>query len=136
MTKIETGSQELVQSEYEVKEMLYSILDPLQSIITDKGLKFDIIIDELLPKKLYGDLAKIRQVLFKLLSNAIAYTEKGRIEFKFSMISRNNNDCNLCFSVKDTGIGMKNDELDLLFVSTENQHNKYKLEVFAGKRRG
>ena len=129
MTKIETGSQELVQSEYEVKEMLYSILDPLQSIITDKGLKFDIIIDELLPKKLYGDLAKIRQVLFKLLSNAIAYTEKGRIEFKFSMISRNNNDCNLCFSVKDTGIGMKNDELDLLFVSTENQHKNLGLRI-------
>ena len=129
MTKIETGKMELVQSEYEVQGMLYSIIDPLRSIIADKGLKFDIKIDEMLPKRLYGDLGKIRQVMFKLLSNAIEYTEKGSIEFKLSLVSRNDSECSLCFSVKDTGIGIKNENLDQLFVASDDQHKNLGLRI-------
>lgn len=129
MTKIETGKQELVQSEYMVPEMLYSVIGPVRGLITDKGLRFDVIIDELLPKKLYGDLGKIRQILFRILSNAIEYTEKGSVEFKLSMVSRTNTECNLCFSVKDTGAGIKADELEQLFVSSENQHKNLGLRI-------
>lgn len=129
MTKIETGKMELVQSEYEVQGMLYSIIDPLRSIIADKGLKFDIKIDEMLPKRLYGDLGKIRQVMFKLLSNAIEYTEKGSIEFKLSLVSRNDSECSLCFSVKDTGIGIKTENLDQLFVASDDQHKNLGLRI-------
>ena len=129
MTKIETGKQELVESEYDVPNLLYSIIDPVRSKITDKGLKFDIIIDEMLPKRLYGDLGKIRQVCVKLLSNAVEYTEKGSVEFKLSMTSRSDAECSLCFTVKDTGIGIKPEELDNLFTATENQHENLGLKI-------
>ena len=129
MTKIETGKQELVETEYDSPNLLYSIIDPVRSRITDKGLRFDIKIDEMLPKRLCGDLAKIRQVCVKLLSNAVEYTEKGSVEFKLSMLSRDDSECKLCFTVKDTGIGIKPEVLETLFTPLENKQENLGINI-------
>ncbi len=115
LTKIETGTLELNQTEYNVQDMLRSVVIPIRNLGTEKGLKFDVNIDEMMPKRLYGDMGKIRQVLFKLLNNAIKYTQEGGFELKLSMEERTDNECGLCFSIKDTGIGIKQEEVEGLF---------------------
>ena len=123
MTKIESGALELVQVEYDVSKMLRSIIEPVQARISEKGLKFDIKIDEMIPKRLYGDLGKIRQVMLKLLSNAEKYTDHGSLELNLFLVSRNDDECKLCFTVKDTGIGIKPEEIEKLFGTDEDQYN-------------
>ena len=115
MTKIETGALELVQTEYDLQDILRSVIIPVRERSLEKGLKFDVSIDEMVPKRLYGDVGKIRQVLLKLLNNAIQYTFEGGFELKLSMEERTDNECGLCFSIKDTGVGIKEDEVEGLF---------------------
>ncbi|MBP3742071.1 MAG: response regulator [Treponema sp.] len=115
MTKIETGALELVQTEYDLQDILRSVIIPVRERSLEKGLKFDVNIDEMVPKRLYGDVGKIRQVLLKLLNNAIQYTFEGGFELKLSMEERTDNECGLCFSIKDTGVGIKENEVEGLF---------------------
>ena len=119
MTKMESGSLELVQTEYDLQDMLRSVITPVRSRAAEKGLKFNVYIDEMVPKRLYGDMGKIRQVLLKLLNNAVQYTAEGGFELRLSMEERTDNVCGLCFSVKDTGVGIKEDEVEKLFTSYE-----------------
>ncbi len=76
-------------------------------------------IDETLPKKLYGDAGKIRQVLLNLLTNAVKYTERGGIVLKLTVTGRTEETCSLRFSVKDTGIGVKEEDMEKLFTAYE-----------------
>ena len=117
MTKIETGRLQLVQQEYDVQETLRSIIAPVRKRSTEKGLAFDIVIDEMLPRRLYGDVGKIRQVVSKLLSNAVKHTDNGGFVLKLSMENRTDNVCGLCFSVKDTGIGIRQEDVEGLFTA-------------------
>ncbi|WP_027727867.1 ATP-binding protein [Treponema sp. C6A8] len=129
MTKIETGSLHIVQQEYDVKTFLKAIVSLIRVRAIDKGIKFDVIVDEMIPKRLYGDVGKIRQVVMKLLLNAVRFTDEGGVELKLTMESRTNDICGLCFSVKDTGIGIEQEAVESLFGSydadekNQNQHH-------------
>ena len=130
MTKIETGALELYQSEYDVKEMLNSFIKPVRKRIQNKDIRFNIVIEEMLPSRLYGDLAKIRQIMLKLLNNAVKFTEKGSITLMLSMLSRNDDECKLCFTVRDTGTGISPEDVATLFDASPNQNNNLGLNIF------
>ncbi|WP_294430089.1 ATP-binding protein [uncultured Treponema sp.] len=120
MTKIESGKLQLVQQEYDMSSLLKNIVSFIREKTTEKELKFDVVIDEMIPKRLYGDLGKIKQIVLNLLSNAVKYTEKGGITLKLTMESRTDNVCGLCISVKDTGSGIKQEEVEAIFATYEN----------------
>ena len=115
MTKIESGTVSLSETEYDVQEILRSIVFPIRQKSTEKELKFDIYIDQMLPSRLYGDVGKIRQILMNLLSNAVKYTEEGGFELSITMESRVNDHCDLCIRVKDSGNGMKPEVMETIF---------------------
>ena len=115
MTKIESGKLQLIQQEYDVQELLRSIVSLIRTKSTEKQLKFDVTVDEMLPQRLYGDAGKIKQVILNLLTNAVKYTEEGGFTLSLSMVSRTDDICGLRFSVKDTGIGIKQEEVEKLF---------------------
>ncbi|MCR5253146.1 MAG: response regulator [Treponema sp.] len=115
ITKIESGKLQLIQQEYNVQEFLLAIVSQLRTRCLQKQLKFVVKIDEMLPKRLYGDVGKIKQVILKLLNNAIKFTYEGSITLKLSMESRTDDTCGLCFTVKDTGIGIKQEDVESLF---------------------
>ena len=119
MSKIESGKMNLVPQEYDVQEMLRSIVAMIRVRSTQKELAFDVIIDEVLPKRLYGDVGKIKQVVLNLLTNAVKYTQVGGFALEVSMEERKDDDCVLRFSVKDTGIGVKPEDMDKLFSAYE-----------------
>ena len=71
ISKIESGKMHLVEQEYDTQETLRSIVSMIRIRSTQKNLSFDVVVDELLPKRLYGDAEKIKQVVLNLLTNAL-----------------------------------------------------------------
>ena len=114
ISKIEADKMEIVNTKYNLRE----ILDNLAKLITtrigekDLELKTDFALD--LPDILYGDSGKVKQVITNVLTNAVKYTEKGEINFKVSCVNEQNN-CRLIISISDTGRGIKQEQIDKLF---------------------
>ncbi len=119
MSKIESGKMNLVEIEYDTQEMLRSIVSMIRMRSTEKELLFDVVIDEILPTRMYGDAGKIKQIVLNLLTNALKYTEVGGFALHVSLEERENDICKLRFSVKDTGIGVKEEDMEALFTAYE-----------------
>ncbi len=119
MSKIESGKMHLVEQEYDTQDMLRSVVSMIRARSDEKQLIFDVIIDELLPSRMYGDAGKIKQVVLNLLTNAVKYTETGGLALSVYMEEREDDKCRLRFSVKDTGIGVKQEDMEKLFTAYE-----------------
>ena len=119
MSKIESGKMHLVEQTYDTQEMLRSIVSMIRGRATERGLSFDVVVDEILPKKLYGDFGKIKQIVLNLLTNAVKYTDAGGFCLNVYMTERVDNVCTLRFSVIDTGIGVKQEDMEKLFTAYE-----------------
>ena len=119
MSKIESGKMHLVEQEYDVQDMLRAIVSMIRVRSTEKELAFDVDVDEVLPQRLYGDMGKIKQIVLNLLTNAVKYTEKGGFILSVVLEKREDDNCVVRFSVKDTGIGVKEEDMEKLFTAYE-----------------
>lgn len=119
ISKIESGKMHLVEREYDTQELLRSIVSMIRIKATEKALSFDVVIDEILPKRMYGDAEKIKQVVLNLLTNAVKYTSVGGFSLNVSMEERNDKEAVIRISVKDTGMGIKKEDMDKLFTAYE-----------------
>ena len=119
MSKIESGKMNLVEQEYDTAELLRSIVSMIRVRSNEKDLVFNVDIDTTLPVRLYGDAGKLKQIILNLLTNAVKYTEEGSFTFRLSVVEKNDERCDLLISVKDTGIGVKPEDLDKLFSAYE-----------------
>ena len=124
MSKIESGKMHLVEQEYDTHDMLRSIVSMIRMRSNEKELIFDVTVDEILPVRLFGDFGKIKQVVLNLLTNALKYTEVGGFALLVSMDERTDDECVIRFSVKDTGIGVKEEDMDKLFSAYERLDEK------------
>lgn len=114
ISKIEANKMELVNSEYETRTVLESLVTMTQTRLKDKPIQLKVTFDEEIPQMLFGDSAKLKQIILNLLTNAVKYTERGFIEFKVDSI-RKGNTVRLVISVEDSGIGIKKEDIDKLF---------------------
>ncbi len=119
ISKIESGKMHLVEQEYDVVEMLRSVIKMIRVRSESKKLFFDVEVDETVPRRLYGDEGKIKQIVLNLLTNAVKYTDEGGFTLAVKVIEKNELSCWLRISVKDTGIGVKKEDLDRLFNAYE-----------------
>ncbi|MBP5249714.1 MAG: response regulator, partial [Lachnospiraceae bacterium] len=119
ISKIESGKMHLVEQAYDLQDVLRSIVSMIRVKSTEKELKFDVSIDEMMPKHLYGDAGKIKQIVLNLLTNAVKYTDVGGFVLDVSMLEREDDECKIRFSVKDTGIGIKTEDIQKLFTAYE-----------------
>ena len=119
MSKIESGKMHVVEQEYDVQDNLRAIVSMIRVRSAEKDLAFELDIDEDIPKRLYGDVGKIKQVLLNLLTNAVKYTEEGGFTLKVKMESKTDEKCSLRYSVKDSGIGVKEEDMEKLFTAYE-----------------
>lgn len=124
LSKIESGKMNLVEQEYDAAELLRAIAVMIRVRSDEKGLDFFTEIDPSLPKRLYGDDGKIKQVVLNLLTNAVKYTEEGSFTLQVRVVERSRDDCLVHFSVKDTGIGIKPEDMDKLFSAFERLEEK------------
>lgn len=118
MSKIESGKMKIVPAEYDLSSMIHDIANMISIKAKDKGLDFEVQVNQELPSRMYGDEIRIRQVLINILNNAVKYTEKGGVTFKVDGTVEEGHVL-LHFSVKDTGIGIKEEDLSKLFVEFE-----------------
>ena len=119
ISKIESGKMHLVEQEYDTADMLRSIISMIKIKSNEKGLSFDVVVDEIFPKRLYGDAGKIKQVVLNILTNAVKYTSKGGFCLNVSMYERNGAKAQIRISVKDTGMGVKEEDMEKLFTAYE-----------------
>ncbi len=115
IAKIEQGELEIINEIYETKELFDKVISLMNIRIKEKGLIFKISIQSDVPTRLYGDRLNIQKILINLLSNACKYTKEGQIDFTVSCINKGNI-CQLIMTVSDTGRGIKEKNIDKLFV--------------------
>ena len=118
-SKIEDGKMELVPAEYDTVSFINSLEVAISPRAESKGLEFRINIDETLPAVLYGDDVRLYQVIMNLLTNAVKYTEEGSITLTIKVTEKSSDMAKIFVSVKDTGIGIKDEDKNRLFVSFE-----------------
>ncbi|MDR0827923.1 MAG: response regulator [Desulfovibrio sp.] len=116
-TKISSGQFNLEVRPYDFSSLLNDIINVMRIRLTDK-LSIDFIVnaDPNIPAELIGDEVRVRQILLNLLSNAAKYTNKGFISLTITAVYNEGNTVNLLFRVKDSGIGIKQDDIDKLFI--------------------
>ena len=118
-SKIESGKMEIIPVNYNTAEMIDSLVNMISDRVEKKDLSLVLDIDENLPQVLYGDDVRIRQVITNLLTNAVKYTEKGSITLSVQTEEITDKECTVFVEVKDTGIGIKQEDMERLFLSFE-----------------
>ncbi len=120
-SKIKHGEFELVPVDYEISNLINNIISSNAAAAESKLIKFNLNIDANLPSHLIGDELRVKQIFDNILSNAFKYTRSGAVEWSIGF-ERNANDIWLISKVKDSGIGMKKEDIDKFF-SKYNQFN-------------
>ena len=116
ISKIEANKMEIIEKEYNPREVFASLAKLIAPRIKEKAIDFKINITEDLPGVLRGDMGKVKQIILNLLTNAVKYTDKGEINFTVTCINRlNTQTCLIYIAVKDTGRGIKKENMDKLF---------------------
>lgn len=116
-SKIGAGKLELEKHPFNLREGIESVFDLIATKAAEKGLELVYGFEQPLPKYLYGDITRLRQILINLLSNAVKFTKIGEVVLSVSGSLRPNNQIELHFAVRDTGIGIPANRLDRLFHS-------------------
>ncbi len=116
ISKIEAGKLKIVENEYRVADMLNEAILGIEARVKQKKLRLCLEIEEKLPAVLCGDEMRIKQVLNNLLTNAAKYTEQGTITFIAKSI-RKEEEFILVLGVKDTGIGIRQEDMTKLYES-------------------
>lgn len=114
ISKIEANKLEIVNDEYSFRRVFNELVSLAHARMGDKALIFKTYYDEAVPKVLYGDKLRVKQVILNILTNSIKYTKKGFVEFKVSSIIKDDV-CRLIISVEDSGVGIKKENIDKLF---------------------
>ncbi|MBR1860134.1 MAG: response regulator [Selenomonadaceae bacterium] len=120
-SKIEAGKIEIIPVNYDLSSLINDLVNMIQIKADDKGLALALDFDKNLPKLLHGDEIRIKQVITNILTNSVKYTEKGSITFSigFKRIEDEPDSVILLVSVKDTGIGIKPEDMKKLFMEFE-----------------
>jgi signal transduction histidine kinase/DNA-binding NarL/FixJ family response regulator len=116
LSKIEQGKMEILPTRYEMASLLGDLINMIAPRIEAKGLGLEVQAEPGLPHLLLGDEIRIRQIILNLLTNAVKYTEKGRVRLDIGFKDLSDRDILLQVRVSDTGIGMKEEDIEKLFV--------------------
>ena len=114
-SKIEAGQLKLENHAFDLAPVLFRLESLLGHVAREKGLILDVNPPAGLPGRLRGDALRIGQVLLNLASNAVKFTERGRVTVRVRVLSASDTACRLRFEVRDTGIGIEPETLARLF---------------------
>lgn len=115
LSKIESGKMDIINVSYETGVMFSEIINMIWIKAKEKGLEFNMDVDSSIPSMLYGDEVRIKQILINLLNNAIKYTKEGTVTLGVRCERTAVNRVRVYYSVKDTGQGVKKEDIPFLF---------------------
>ena len=114
-SKIEAGKMEIIPENYEVCSLVVDLVNMIRGRVESKGLALVLQADPGLPRTLYGDSVRIKQCILNLLTNAVKYTDAGTVTFTVGYTRIDDSTISLAVSVKDTGSGIKAEDMEKLF---------------------
>ncbi len=115
ISKVEEGKMEIIPVQYDPASLVNDLVNMTADRAAKLGLKFNVKVDEHIPRILFGDEIRIRQCALNLLSNAVKYTEKGCVSLEISCEKKDDSNILLSIKVEDTGIGMQKEDMEKLF---------------------
>jgi len=127
-SKLEAGKLEIVPIEYDLMKILEDSYNLVNIRAKEKGLELKVTNDPSIPRKLYGDEIRVRQIITNFLTNAVKYTKSGYVEMAVRWQKLLGDNMNLIVSVKDTGVGISKEGLARIFKSydrLDEGKNKY-----------
>ncbi len=127
ISKIEEGKLSIVPVEYSLSQMLKDVINLMKFKVDAKNLNFQYHIATNIPDKLYGDDIRLRQIIVNILNNAVKYTEKGGVDLYVLMESKKDSEVELIIKVDDTGIGIREEDMEKIckpFERLEEKRNR------------
>ena len=129
LSKIEAGKMEIVEDEYALRELVNDVEMIIENRIGGKPIHLLINIDDKIPETMIGDGLRIRQIIINLMNNAVKFTESGYIQLLIQIEEERDESYLLRFAVKDSGQGIKEEDLVKLGqafsqVDTKKNHSK------------
>jgi len=116
LSRIESNKLVIQEDNFAVAEVRQSVLDIFGVPAREKGLRLEVRVDQRIPPHLFGDEARLRQILFNLVGNAIKFTPKGLVEVNFALLSSpGESPCLIRCTVLDTGVGIPGERLKDIF---------------------
>lgn len=119
LSKIQAGKMEIVPVEYETEDLVRNVGNVIRLMVQDKSLAYEVNIAKDVPKRLFGDEIRIAQVLTNLLTNAVKYTDQGKVTLTLNAVKDLKGMDAIEYIVEDTGYGIKPEDMDKLFASYE-----------------
>lgn len=123
-SKIEAGKMDIVPVEYEPMSIINDIANIAEERLKEKEVELILDISPDVPSRLYGDNIRIKQILLNIVNNAAKFTSTGQVVVRMFHEQRSEGKVLLCFSVEDTGIGIKEEDLKKLFSSFQQVDSK------------
>lgn len=123
-SKIESGKMEIVPAEYMISSIVNDLVNMLRPKLSQKHLQLKVEVNPAMPDLLFGDDVRVKQIMINLLTNAVKYTEEGTVTL--SVDYQNVDATHLCLviKVKDTGCGIRKEDLDKIFLSFQRVDEK------------
>ena len=118
-SKIEAGRLEMDEDAYSLGTLVSDVAGMMEVNARNKGLSFVVKLEESLPDKLWGDDKRLKQIWMNLLSNAVKYTREGSVELSVAKEAREGDILSLRIQVKDTGIGIREEDREKIFEGFE-----------------
>ena len=115
-SKIEAGKIEIENISFNMDNMIQQVISILSFKIEEQGIGFAMTKEPQIPVHFIGDSKRIEQILLNLLSNAVKFTTEGEVSLSIRLVAKEGDFCYVEFSVKDTGIGMTEDQITKLFL--------------------
>jgi len=115
ITKLETDNIELFDGPIKLEDIIRNLLNIVSFKVDEKKLHFTLVKDPKLPNHFIGDARRIEQVLLNIIDNAIKFTVEGEISMSVALIGYQHDMYDIQFSIKDTGIGMSEEQMEELF---------------------
>ena len=125
-SKIEAGRLEIIPVDYDLSAVIHDLVNMIHNRADEKGLKLKLEFNRNIPRLLNGDEVRVKQIITNILTNAVKYTEEGSISFilDYTGCEADPDSIMLKVAVKDTGIGIKSEDLPKLFSEFERIEEK------------
>lgn len=123
-SKVESGKMDIVNTEYEPLSVIHDISSIIGTRIDKEDVELIIDINPNIPSKLLGDSVRLKQIITNLSNNAVKFTKSGQVKLVFDYRKLNSETVELLFSVIDTGIGIKKNDLNKLFDAFQQLDSK------------
>ena len=133
LSKIESGKMEIVPVEYHLSSLINDLVNMASVRAKAKNLQLNVTVDPQLPSVYFGDDVRIRQVLTNILSNAVKYTKEGSVSLKAEAKEVQDGLAVIHFSVTDTGVGIKQEDMPKLYAAFERiEEGRHRAEEGTG----